>query len=60
MLLSALTGIEYNRLLALIVADLLLYRLVIKDKKHQKVGLDTNTPDSITFASSRLVVCREK
>ena len=32
MSLSTLTGIEYNRLLALIVADLLLYRLVIK--KH--------------------------
>ena len=40
MLPSVLIGIEYNRLLALIVADLLLYRLVIKDKKRQKVGLD--------------------
>ena len=32
MSLSELVGIEYNRLLALIVADLLLYRLAVKDK----------------------------
>ena len=37
--LSALTGSEYNRLLGSIVADLLLYRLAMKDKSMKRLDL---------------------